>query len=175
MGDPRKQRKKFSKPSHPWQRERIAAEKDILKQYGLRRKFEVWKMDSLLKKYLHRAKTIIGEKTLQSEIEKKQLLSRLYMLGLLKKDSKVEDVLNLTLKDLLERRLQTLIVRKQMAKSMLQARAFITHEHIAVGSRKITTPSYLVSVEEEPQIKMVHPIVIPDNTTKKIEPAKEAK
>jgi small subunit ribosomal protein S4 len=158
MGDPRKLRKKFSTPSHPWQKERIDAEKDIVKQYGLRRKYEIWKMDSMLKKFLNRAKIIIGEKTVQSEIEKKQLLSRLNTLGLLKKDSRIEEVLNLTLKDILERRLQTLVCRKQVAKTMLQARQFITHEHIAVGARKITTPSYLVSVNEESQIRLVDPI-----------------
>ncbi len=155
MGDPRKQRKKFSKPSHPWQKDRIEAEKIILKQYGLRRKYEIWKMDSMLKKYLHRAKTVIGERTKQSELEKRQLLSRLCLLGLLKKDSKVEDVLNLTLKDILERRLQTLVFRKQLAKTILQARQFITHEQVAVGNKKITIPSYLVSTEEEPQIKVL--------------------
>lgn len=158
MGDPKRQRKKFSKPPHPWQKERIEAEKEILKQYGLRRKYEVWKMDSMLKKFLHRAKTIIGEKSIQSGLEKGQLLERLCSLGLLKKDSKVEDVLNLTLKNILERRLQTLVCRKKLAGTMLQARQFITHEHIAIGSKKITTPSYLVSVNEEPQIRLVHPI-----------------
>ncbi len=158
MGDPKRQRKKFSTPSHPWQKERIEEEKKILKEYGLRRKYEVWKMDSMLKKFLHRAKTIIGERTAQSEIEKKQLLERLYRLGLLKQDSKVEDVLNLRLKNILERRLQTLVCKKQLAKTMRQARQFITHEHIAVGSRKITTPSYLVSIEEEPKIRLMHTI-----------------
>ncbi|MBS3100857.1 30S ribosomal protein S4 [Candidatus Woesearchaeota archaeon] len=158
MGDPKRQRKKFSKPSHPWQKERIEAEKGILNQYGLRRKYEIWKMDSMLKKFLHRAKTIIGERTSQSEKEKVQLLQRLYAMGLVKKDSKIEEVLNLTLKDLLERRLQTLVCRKQMASTMLQARQFITHEHIAVGSRKITAPSYLVSINEEPEIRLVHPV-----------------
>lgn len=158
MGDPKRQRKKFSTPSHPWQKERIDEEKKILKEYGLRRKYEVWKMDSMLKKFLHRAKTIIGERTAQSEVEKKQLLERLYLLGLLKKDSKVEDVLNLTLKNILERRLQTLVCKKQLAKTMMQARQFITHEHIEVGSRKITTPSYLVSIEEEQKIKLARPI-----------------
>ena len=69
MGDPKKQRKKFSKPGHPWQKERIAEEREIVKQYGLRRKYEVWKMDSMLKKFLHRAKTIIGEKSSQSDID----------------------------------------------------------------------------------------------------------
>lgn len=171
MGDPRRQRKKFSNPSHPWQKERIDAEKEVLKLYGLRRKYEIWKMDSMLKKFLHMAKTAIGERTSQSEIEKGQLLSRLHMLGLLKKDAKVEDVLNLTLKDLLERRLQTLVYRKNMAKSILQARQFITHEHVAVGNRKITAPSYLVSIDEEPQIRLVHQIsTIAANSTKEEKP-----
>ena len=156
MGDPRKQRKKFSKPGHPWQKERIAEERELLKQYGLRRKYEIWKMDSMLKKFLNRAKIIIGERTHQSELEKKQLLGRLYLLGLIKKDSRVEDVLNLTLKNILERRLQTLIFRKSIAKTALQARSFITHEHIAVGERKITTPSYLVSIDEEPKIRLIN-------------------
>ena len=163
MGDPKKQRKKFSNPSHPWQKERIDAEKEILKQYGLRRKYEIWKMDSMLKKFLHRAKTIIGERTSQSEMEKKQLLDKLYLLGLLKKDSKVEDVLNLTLKDILERRLQTLVCRKHVARTMMQARQFITHECIEVGKRKVTAPSYLVSIEEEPHIRLTRPINIAVN------------
>ena len=155
MGDPKKQKKKFSGPGHPWQKERIEAEKDILKQYGLRRKYEIWKMDSMLRKFLGRAKTIIAQKNSQAEIEKKQLLIRLNLLGLLKKDSKVEDVLNLTLKDVLERRLQTLVHRKNLAKTMLQSRQFITHENIAIGTRKITAPSYLVSTEEEPKIILI--------------------
>ena len=46
---------------------------------------------------------------------------------------------------------------------MLQAREFITHEHIAVGTRKITTPSYLVSVEEEPHIRLIHNIQLSNN------------
>ena len=163
MGDPKKQRKKFSKPSHPWQKERIADEKDIVKQFGLRRKYEIWKMDSMLKKFLHRAKTIIGERTQQSELEKRQLLERLHLLGLLKKDSKVEDVLNLTLKDVLERRLQTIVYRKQLAKTMTQARQFITHEHVSVGTKKVTAPSYIVSIEEEPQIRLIRPISVQDN------------
>ena len=172
MGDPKKQRKKFSKPGHPWQKERIAEEKEIVKQYGLRRKYEVWKMDSMLKKFLHRAKTIIGEQTSQSDLEKKQLLERLHLLGFLKKDSKVEDVLNLKLKDVLDRRLQTLVHRKQIAKTIKQAREFIVHEHIAVGSRKITTPSYLVSIEEEHHIRLVRPIKISNEQVQKSEKAK---
>ena len=174
MGDPKKQRKKFSTPGHPWQKERIEAEKELLKQYGLRRKYEIWKMDSFLKKFLNRAKTLIAQRNPQSELEKKQLLERLNSLGLLKKDSKVEDVLNLTLKDVMERRLQTLVVRKNMANSMMQSRQFITHEHVAVGARKITAPSYLVSVNEEPLIKMTEQISLQNPIVKKEENAEKA-
>ncbi len=167
MGDIKKQKKKFSKPSHPWQKDRIEAEKEMLKQYGLRRKYEIWKMDSLLKKFLNRAKTIIAQINPQSEFEKKQMLERLYSLGLLNHGSRVEDILNLTIKDLMERRLQTLVVRKQFAKTMLQARQFITHEYVSIGTRKITAPSYLVSVDEEPQIKLTKPINLVQNVAEK--------
>ena len=88
MGDPKKQRKKFSTPGHPWQKERIEEEKELQKQYGLRRKYEIWKMDSLLKKFLNRAKIVIGKKSSQSDLEKKQMLDRLFSLGLLKKGFK---------------------------------------------------------------------------------------
>lgn len=172
MGDPKKQRKKFSTPDHPWRKERIDAEKEIIEQYGLRRKYEIWKMNSMLQKFLNRAKTIIGERNPQSEIEKKQLLDRLHSMGLLKKDSKVEDVLNLKLKDVLERRLQTLLCRKNLAKTMTQARQFITHEYVAVGAKKITAPSYIVSVSEEPQIKLLRAINL-EATVQKTEKAKE--
>ena len=163
---------------------RIEEEKKILKEYGLRRKYEVWKMDSLLKKFLHRAKTIIGERTSQSEIEKKQLLQRLYMLGLLKKDSKVEDVLNLRLKNILERRLQTLVCKKQLAKTMRQARQFITHNHIAINSQIINVPSYLVPLKEEALINFNqysslantdHPERIELKLGKKLKPEEELK
>ena len=149
MGDIKKQKKKFSKPSHPWQKDRIEAEKEVLKRYGLRRKNEIWKMDSLLRKFLNRAKTIIAQRSPQSEFEKKQMLDRLYSLGLLKEGARVEDVLNLTLNDIMERRLQTLVVRKHLALTMLQARQFITHEYVAIGTKKITAPSYLLDYKPE--------------------------
>ena len=95
-------------------------------------------------------------------------------MGLLKKDSKVEEVLNLTLKDVLERRLQTLVFRKQLAKTLMQARQFITHENVAVGTKKITTPSYLVSVDEEARINLIKPINIASSAKEQKEEVKEA-
>jgi small subunit ribosomal protein S4 len=177
MGDPRKNRKKFQTPMHPWQSARIESEKEIVKKYGIKRKNEIWKMDSQLKSFLKRAKTVIALRTEQSEIEKKQLLDRLSKLGLLKEgDARVENVLNLTLKDVMERRLQTVLVKKQIAQSMLQSRQFITHGIVAVGTRKVTSPSYLVAVSEEPNIRLLKAINLNAEPTKKEGPAQaEAK
>jgi len=155
MGDPKKQRKKYSTPTHPWQGARIEEEGVLSREYGLKNKKEIWKMDSILRNFTRQAKKLIASQTNQAEIERKQLLEKSSSLGLIAKTAKVEDVLSLTLKDILERRLQTLTYRKQLARSAKQARQFVVHKHIAVGAKSITTPSYLVSVEEEPMITFV--------------------
>ena len=38
MGDPKKARKKYSTPIHPWQKFRIDDEKAIIKEYGMKNK-----------------------------------------------------------------------------------------------------------------------------------------
>ena len=45
MGDPRKTRKKYDTPQHPWQKERMDQESVFLKEYGLKNKKEIWKMN----------------------------------------------------------------------------------------------------------------------------------
>jgi small subunit ribosomal protein S4 len=152
MGSPKRQRKKFSTPSHPWQKERILAEQELLKEYGLNRKYEIWKMNTILKKFTMQAKNLVTVKNPQVEKERNQLLTKLYSLGLLGRDAKIDDVLSLTLKDVMERRLQTLVYRKNMAGSLKQARQFIVHEHIALGDKTVTAPSYIVPLEEENSI-----------------------
>lgn len=152
MGDPKKHRKKFSKPAHPWNKDRILAEKDVAKEYGLRRKKEIWKMNSVLRNLASQAKTIISSRTKQSEIEGELLMARVKRLGLLDEKGTVGDILNLDIKNIMDRRLQTLLVRNKLAHSMLQARQMITHQHIMVNGKKITSPSYLVTVEEESTI-----------------------
>ncbi len=155
MGSAKRQRKKFSKPSHPWQKDRILEEKEIREQYGLRRKYEIWKMDSLLKNFTRQAKNLVTIRNKQVEKERGQLLSKLHSLGLIDKNAKIEDILSLTLNDIMERRLQTLVCRKNLAKTMSQARQFIVHEHIALGDKVVTSPSYLVLSEEEGAIQFM--------------------
>ena len=152
MGDPRKQRKKYKGPNHPWQRKRIEEERIIKKEYGLKNKKEIWKASSILRRSNIQAKKLISEKNKgnpQAEIEEKQLIGRLYKLGLLNEDAKLDDVLSLELKDILNRRLQTFVYKKGLCLTPKQARQFIVHGCIFVNGRKISVPSYLVGREEE--------------------------
>jgi small subunit ribosomal protein S4 len=152
MGSPKKQRKKYHGPSHMWQKVRLDEERPLKKEYALSNKNEIWKMGSFIKKAAMQAKKLIAEQSEQAEKEKSLLLQKLKRLGLLRPDATIEDCLGITLKDVLERRLQTLIYRKNLAKSTKQARQFIVHRHIKIGSKIVTSPSHIVSVEEELQI-----------------------
>lgn len=152
MGHPKKIKKKYSTPSHPWQQTRIIEEKALVNEYGLKNKREIWKMASLLKNFTSQAKRLIPEKSAQSEREKKQLIGRLARLGFLPPNSDINEVLNLSVKNILERRLQTVVYKKGLSRSIGQARQFIVHEHIFIGDKKITIPSYIVRSGEESTI-----------------------
>jgi small subunit ribosomal protein S4 len=152
MGDPKKARKKYSTPIHPWRKESIELEKALTKEFGFKNKKEIWKISSLLKNFSKQAKDSIVAITNQGEIEKKNLIERLIRLGLIKQGGQIDDILSLTVRDICERRLQTLIVRKNLARSLGQARQFIVHGHISIGNKKVTSPSYLITVEEESQL-----------------------
>lgn len=152
MGDPKKQRPKFSKPSHPWQKERIIEEAELRKEYGVKNKTELWKLNSKLRNYAAQAKRLTAKKTGQNKKQAKLLLEKLVRLGILPENSQMDNVLAISLKDIMERRLQTLVYRKGLAKSIKQARQFITHRHIMVDGKKITSPNFLVPQKIEDTI-----------------------
>lgn len=152
MGDPRKQRKKYDTPGHPWQADRITKENTLLKEFGLKNKKELWKMGSILQKFKVQTKDIIRRHDGQAEKEQKQMLDKLIRLGLIEAGTKLENILDLNVEDLLARRLQTLVLKKGLAKTMKQARQFIVHGHILIADKKVTVPSYLVLNEEEHNI-----------------------
>jgi small subunit ribosomal protein S4 len=154
----------YDNPSHPWQLERIEAEKVLVREYGLKNKTELYKINSKVKNFTSIAKRLIASEGPQADLEKQQLFATLHKLGLIGNSTSLDDVLSLQPKDLLERRLQTLVYRKGIARSVKQARQFISHEHVIVNSKKITSPSYLVSVAEEATIA-----VIPTSTLSNVE------
>jgi len=152
MGDPRKQRKKYDPPMHPWKAERITEESGLEKEYGLKNKTEVWKMKSIMKKIKSQAKALITKTGKQAEKEEQLFRKRLEKMGLIQEGVKIENVLDLGVKEILERRLQTQVFRRGFAKSIDQARQFITHGHITLNNKKVTAPSYILAAGEEANI-----------------------
>lgn len=71
--------------------------------------------------------------------------------------------MNLKIEDILDRRLQTIVMRKMGLKSPFQARQVVIHGHVSIGNRKVNLPGYLVKKEDEPKI-LVH-VVAPNMTT----------
>lgn len=155
MGDPRRIRNKYAGPSHPWNKQRIEEESKLAVEYGVKNRTELWRARSQLKDFTDQAKRLIAGRTHQSEREKSLLIAKLYRLGLISESSAVDSVLNLSLGNVLERRLQTQIVRKGLARTMKQARQFITHKHIIVGGKIITSPSFLVGRQDEANLQFV--------------------
>jgi small subunit ribosomal protein S4 len=145
----RKIRKTYSRPRKPWDKARIEEEEKIMKKYGLRRKREIWRAAALLRKFRQRARNLAAVK---NEEEEKRLLERLYRLGLLDKGDTLNDVLGLTVEDILERRLQTVVFKKGLANTIKQARQYIVHGHIGVEGRRVKYPSFLVMRELEDKI-----------------------
>jgi small subunit ribosomal protein S4 len=152
MGHPRKSRKKYDTPPHPWNADRIKEENKLTQKYGLKNKKEVWKAETMVKRYRRDARHLLGMVTEQTIKERQQLLSHLIKLGILGEDAKLEDVLDLTVEDVLRRRLQTMVHNKGLATTAKGARQFVIHGHIALNGKKIDSPSYLVKRGEEDSI-----------------------
>jgi len=150
MGDPRRLRKKLEGPRHPYNKARLEEEMVYLGQYGLRNKREIWKAQTILKKYRARARTSLALPEEQQEKERQILVKKLFLLGIMsKEDGLIDEVLSLTVEQFLKRRLQSIVHEIGLAISPWQARQMISHGHIAIRGKKVTSPSYHVIRGEE--------------------------
>lgn len=179
MGDPKKIRKKYDTPAHPWIKSRIDEEKIVRIEFGTRNKKEIWKMESSLKNFKTQAKTLLPLRTAQADIEKKHLFRRVKELGVISGEPSFDAVLGMTLSNIMGRRLQSIVFKKGLARTIKQARQFIVHEHVLVDGRKITSPSYLVSVKEESSVEFASssPFINeehPERAQPEVEAAKKA-
>ena len=149
MGDPRRQKKKYKKPAHPFQKERILEELGYLGRFGLRNKREFWKSRTKLgnwRKIARNSRTLTKDKAMQVQ---ETLITKLKRLGILSPEASFDDVLQMTIEDVLKRRLQTLVYEKGLASTIYEARQKVVHGHIQVKNKKINSPSYIVKKDEE--------------------------
>ena len=73
----------------------------------------------------------------------------------------LDDVLSLSVEDMLSRRLQTVIYKRGSAVSPLQARQLIVHRHVKIGDRVVSVPGYHVTAEDEKKIVLTGGIGTP--------------
>jgi len=153
MGDPKFSRRKYDTPAHPWRADRIKSETELQKRFGLKNKREIWKAQSQIRTLRSQSRELqarlrTGEQ--QAKVEMKQLLDKCGRLGLLPVEGiTLNDILSLTIEDVLNRRFQTMVFQRGMSYSADQARQFIVHGHISINGRVVTIPGYAVRRAEE--------------------------
>lgn len=152
MGDPKKQRKKYQTPRFGWRKDVLEEELKYLGQYGLRNKHELWRLKTTLSKTRGIARSLIGKPAEERIKMENELLTKLKKSGVLQETAVLDNVLDLSIEDLLERRLQTIVFRKGLTRTIFQSRQLVTHGHVTIGNRRVTIPGYIVSKEEEAQI-----------------------
>jgi small subunit ribosomal protein S4 len=152
VGDPRKSKKTFHRPRRIWTTDQLSAELYIIGSYGLRNKRELWKAQTEVARFRNQARALLALTTEVRHEKETRLLNFLNRLGLVNESATLDDILNLKIEDLLERRLQTIVMKKGGTKSPHQARQIVVHGHVSLGNRIVNLPGYLVKREEEPQI-----------------------
>ncbi|KAG5066777.1 hypothetical protein JHK86_010508 [Glycine max] len=147
--------KTFKKPRRPYEKERLDAELKLVGEYGLRCKRELWRVQYALSRIRNNARNLLtlDEKNPRRIFEGEALLRRMFRYGLLDEtQNKLDYVLALTVENFLERRLQTLVFKSGMAKSIHHARVLIKQRHIRVGRQVVNIPSFLVRVDSQKHI-----------------------
>jgi small subunit ribosomal protein S4 len=153
MGQPKFNRRHYDTPSHPWQGERIKAENEVKTKFGLKNKTEIWKAQTILRDVRGQARGLIARtrnpSDTQAAKEASLLIARLQRQAYLGENATLNEVLAIDLERVLNRRLQSQVYLKGLARTPKQARQFISHGCIKIGDRRVTVPSYNVRRGEE--------------------------
>ncbi|MBL7206284.1 MAG: 30S ribosomal protein S4 [Candidatus Aenigmarchaeota archaeon] len=174
----RKLRKKYKNSRSPWSAEELEKNKEILRIYGLKKKKEILIAMEVLRNFRRRARNLI---TTKDEEKKKMLIDKVVGLGLLKKGGDLDDILALSINNILDRRLQTVVFRKGFAKTVKHARQLIVHGYIVINDERLSFPAYLIPVSEEAKIEVIEivkkkkPAEKPKKKAKPTEKSKEEK
>merc|ERR1711912_153588 len=156
----RYQLRNFSKtskrPRRSYDKERLDAELKLIGTYGLKNKREIWRVGLVLSKVRAVARQLLTleERDPQRVFQGQALMRRMIRYGILDEDKqRLDYVLALKIEDFMERRLQTLVFKRGLAKSIHHARVLIKQKHIRVGHQIVDVPSFMVRVESQPHIE----------------------
>merc|ERR1711985_173324 len=143
-------------PRRPYDKERLDTELKLLGQFGLKNKREIWRVRLILSKTRATARNLLtkDEKDPKRIFEGQALMRRMIRYGILDEDKqRLDYLLNLKVENFLERRLQTLVYKRGLTKSIHHARVLIRQRHIRVGRQIVNVPSFMVRVESQAHIE----------------------
>merc|ERR1712036_62922 len=156
----RYQLRNFSKtskrPRRSYDKPRLDAELKLIGTYGLKNKREIWRVGLVLSKVRAVARQLLTleERDPQRIFQGQALMRRMIRYGILDEDKqRLDYVLELKIENFMERRLQTLVFKRGLAKSIHHARVLIRQKHIRVGCKIVDIPSFMVRVESQPHIE----------------------
>jgi small subunit ribosomal protein S4 len=139
-----------------WNRVRIDHEHEIKERYGLRNLRELWTASTEVSRIRRNAREVLSNKA--GEKVGKDIIGRLSKYNIVGKDAKVDDLLGVTPEAILSRRLQSIVLKVGLSKTIKQSRQLITHGFISINGRKVKSPGYLVTSEEEHGVGYYKPI-----------------
>ncbi|KAI6657504.1 S9 [Oopsacas minuta] len=148
--------KTYQTPRRPFEKERLNQELRLIGDFGLRNKRELWRVKYTLAKIRKGARELLtlDEKHPKRLFEGNALLRRLVKVGVLEEGKmKLDYVLGLKLEDFLERRLQTQVFKRNLARSVHHARVLIRQRHIRVRKQIVTVPSFMVRLDSQQHIE----------------------
>jgi len=111
MGDPKRQRKSYETPRHPWRSDQLDVELRLIGEYGLRNNRELWRYKTMLSEVRGIARSLLGTSESERARIEREYLTKLSKIGVLSESASIDEVLDLDIRDLMERRLQTMVFR----------------------------------------------------------------
>jgi small subunit ribosomal protein S4 len=150
MGGLKKPKKKYlaGKPKKIWNKQLLLEELQLVGEYGLRNKKELWLARAHLKRITRRARSLLSMTAEERAPLEMPFKERLYKMGFIEDPNvPLDRILSLDVRAVLERRLQTMVYRMGLAKSIHHARQLIVHGHVLVAGRRMTSPGFLVPRE----------------------------
>ena len=157
MGGLKKPKKKYlaGKPKKIWNKQLLLEELQLVGEYGLRNKKELWLARAHLKRITRRARSLLSMAAEERAPLEMPFKERLYKMGFIEDPNvPLDGILSLDVRAVLERRLQTMVYRMGLAKSIHHARQLIVHGHVLVAGRRLTSPGFLVPRELEDNISL---------------------
>ncbi len=136
-----------------WDKQTIVDEAELVRNYALKNKKEIRRAELLLSKFKKIAKELNKDAETKNSDAAKNFVQKLKDKGFLSQDAQtLDEVLDISIRNILERRLSNIVYKLKLARTPKQARQFVVHRHVKVAENVVTAPSFLTSLAEEQMI-----------------------